>query len=300
LKRQNNCLLLQFILASTGYNTSLDADYPPTPNLLTLAKSPIFPIYNDETSTEFHVLLLALLKHFEKALATLNSCLNEGGSIVKAATNTQVYGYGPLRLARAQAFQMHMEHIGHLLKKPDPTNAGAPVPASSNAEDPVKEPEDEDLQALKPSPPNGDQEGAAPKTLTKSYIDWLRLTVAHFDAIKIIIQYVWSSSFRYKKISAMTLVALSTSTALCSWEEVIEDYLPEPDLTSLSSSFTTFNQELLISLQENRDKALLAKKISPLADQALNLWNEHDDPGFTIRVLHTKLSEIGHFGGATV
>jgi hypothetical protein len=170
----------------------------------------------------------------------------------------------------------------------------------SNAEDPVEEPEDEDLQALKPLPPNGDQEGAAPKTLTKSYIDWLRLTVAHFDAIEIIIQYVWSSSFRYKKISAMTLVAPSTSTTLCSWKEVIEDYLPEPDLTSLSSSFTTSNQELFIFLQENRDKALLAKKIFPLADQALNLWNEHNDPGFTIRVLHTKLSEIGHFGGASV
>jgi hypothetical protein len=109
------------------------------------------------------------------------------------------------------------------------------------------------------------------KTLTKSYIDWLRLTVAHFDAIEIIIQYVWSSSFCYKKISAMTLVAPSTSTALCSWEEVIEDYLPEPDLTSLSSSFMTSNQELLIFLQENRNKALLTKKISPLADQVLNL-----------------------------
>jgi hypothetical protein len=283
-----------------GYNTSLDADYPPTPNLLALAKSPIFLIYNDKTSTEFYVLLLALLKHFEKALAILNSHLYEGGSIVEAATDTQVYGYGLLRLARGQAFQMHMGHIRHLLKKPDPTNAGVPVPASSNAEDPVEEPEDKDLQALKPLPPNGDQESAAPKTLTKSYIDWLRLTVAHFDAIEIIIQYVWSSSFCYKKISVMTLVAPSTSTALCPWEEIIEDYLPEPDLTSLSSSFMTSNQELLIFLQENRDKALLAKNIFPLADQALNLWNEHNDPGFKIRVLHTKLSEIGHFGGATV
>jgi hypothetical protein len=210
---ENNRLL---ILASAGYNTSLDADYPPTPNLLTLAKSPVFPIYNDKTSMEFHALLLALLKHFEKALATLNSHLDEGGSIIEAATDTQVYGYGLLRLARGQAFQMHMKHIGHLLKKPDSTNAGAPMPASSNAEDPVKEPEDKDLQALKPLPPNRDQEGAAPKTLTKSYIDWLRLTVAHFDAIEIIIQYVWSSSFHYKKISAMTLVAPLTSTALCS------------------------------------------------------------------------------------
>jgi hypothetical protein len=162
---ENDCLL-QFILGSMGYDTSLDADYPPTPNLLALAKSPIFPIYNDETSTEFHVLLLALLKHFEKALATLNSRLDEGGSIVEAATDTQVYGYGLLRLARGQAFRMHIEHIGHLLKKPDPTNAGVPVPAPSNAEDPVKEPEDKDLQALKPLPPNGDQEGAVPETVT--------------------------------------------------------------------------------------------------------------------------------------
>ena len=299
-KTENDRLLLQFILASAGYNTSLDADYPPTPNLLALAKSPNFPIYNDDTSTEFHRLLLALLERFEKALATLNSRLDKGGSIVEAATDTQLYGYGLLKLARGQAFRMHMEHIGHLLKKPDPTNTGAPVPASSNAEDPVEEPEDEDLQALKPLLPNEGKEGAAPKTLTKSYIDWLRLTVAHFDAVEIIIQYVWSSSFRYREISAMTLVAPPTSTALCPWEEVVKDYLPEPDPTSLSSSFMTSNQELLRFLQENRDKASLAKKISPLADQALSLWDERDDPDFTNRVLHTKLSEIGQSGGDTI
>jgi hypothetical protein len=294
---ESDRLLLQFILASASYNTSLDADYPPTPNLLALAKSPAFPIYNADTSTEFHQLLLALLKRFEKALATLNSCLEGGGSILEAATDTQLYGYGLLKLARGQAFRMHMEHIGHLLKKPDPTNAGEPVPASSNAEYPVEEPEDEDLQALESLLPN---EGAAPKTLTKSYINWLRLTVAHFDAVEIIIQYVWSSSFRYREISAMTLVPPSTSSALCPWEEVVKDYLPEADLTSLSSSFTVSNQELLIFLQENRDKASLAKKISPLADQALTLWNERDDPDFKVRVLHTKLSEIGQFGGAAM
>jgi hypothetical protein len=72
---------------------------------------------------------------------------------------------------------MHMEHIRHLLKKPDPTNAGVPVPASSNAEDPVKEPEDENLQALESLLPN---KGAVPKTLTKPYINWLWLTVASF------------------------------------------------------------------------------------------------------------------------
>ena len=296
-EEKNDRLLLDFILVCARYK-SLDTDFPKIPNLLALAKSPIFPIYNNDISAEFHMLLLALLERFKKALATLTSCVDQGGSVVDAATDTQLYGYGLLKLARGHAFRMHTEHIGHWLKKPDPTKARAPVPASSNAEDTVEDTvedlEDEDLQALKPLP-NRDNEGAAPKTLTKS-VDWLRLMVAHFDAVEIIIQHIWSPHFLYSEISAMTLVAPSTSAALCPWEEVVDGYLPEPDAASVPS-LTTSNTDLSKFLRENRDQALLTKNISPLVDEALTLWNRRDNPDFSPRVLHGKLLEIGAFVG---
>ena len=69
---------------------------------------------------------------------------------------------------------MHMENIEPLLKK---IHLTMPVPVS-NTEDPDKEPEDKELE---------DEEveelQSLQKTLTKSYIDWLWLMVAHFDAI---------------------------------------------------------------------------------------------------------------------
>ena len=96
---------------------------------------------------------------------------------------------------------MHMENIAPLLKKLDPTNAGALAPASST-EDPAEQPQEEGLegqgikdQGIKDEElkvlkllllPTGNKKGMQ-KTLTQSYINWLHLMVAHFDAIEIVI-----------------------------------------------------------------------------------------------------------------
>ena len=115
-----------------------------------------------------------------------------------------------------------MKNIEPLLKK---IHLTMQVPVS-NAEDPDKEPEDKELE---------DEEvkelQSVQKTLMKSYINWLRLMVAHFDAIEIILQYVMLINFNHKSISVTNLVAPSTSMDLYSWEELIknEKYFPTKD-----------------------------------------------------------------------
>jgi len=281
-----------------------------TPNLLALAKvnSPTFPIYNDKTCMEFHGLLLELLNCFEKAVIDLCnlSGLNKKPSSQFANTlaGAHIYGYGLLKLARSQAFGMHMENIGPLLKKLHHT---MPVPAS-NAEAPDegpkdKELEDEELEVEEELQsvllPNGNK-GVTQKTLTNSYVDWLRLTVAHFDAVEIVMQYVMSTNFDHNYIAVTNLVAPSTSTALYPWEELLknEQYFPTTD--TMDPMSTTSNDEILKFLQEAVRKATRARNLSISAEAALTGWNKRQSTTLNTQQVCQKITDIMALGDEDV
>jgi hypothetical protein len=289
----NDHLLLRFILASEDASILKTS----TPNLLALASllashdpgTPFpFPIYNNKTSMEFHQLLLELLTCFEKAVVEL--CYLSGlenfdtSQFTNALTDAQVYGYGLLKVARGQGFRMHMENIAPSLNKPDHANAGAPVPVS-NANNPGEEQEpeeDEELKALElVLQSNRDKDGTLPrKTLAESYVNWLRLTVAHFDAIEIVIQYVMSSNFQHNDISITNLVAPLSSAALYPWQELITNYLPTADPADPAdpASAPTSNVQIVDFLNEAMTAAVRATKFSNLANAALAQWNNHHGP----------------------
>ena len=313
----NDCLLLAFLLASEdlGGQDPSAGQHPKIlltemPNLLTLAQCdpPTYPIYNDKTSTEFHLLLLELLDSFQTAVEVLcqlsqsNEPYRYPAQFTDAMTDAQVFGYGLLKLARGQAFRMHMENIAPSLKKPDPTNAGAPAPASS-AEDPVERPQeeglegqgikgqgpkDEELEALKLLLlPTGDKKGMQ-KTLPQSYINWLCLMVAHFNAIEIVVQYVTSTSFPYQHISVANLVAPTTSSDLYPWEKLLID-LP---LAPSGSTLATSNDQILEFVQKAVDAAVRARDLSVLANGARAEWNKRKLPNFKMPVFRQKISDI--------
>ena len=311
----NDHLLLKFILASEAAHI-LRIE---TPKLLALALTLVghdpqipfpFPIYNNETPLEFHQLLLKLLKCFENAVVELCNLLgpenSDASQFANAMTDVQVYAYGLLKLARGQAFQMHMENIGPLLKKPDHANAGALVPVS-NADDPIKGPEgevkdagegledkDEELKALELLlPPNKANDGAPRKTLKESYVDWLQLTVAHFDAIEIVIQHVMSPNFHHSDISITNLVAPLSSNALYPWEELIKKYLPITDPTDPQSTSTSNNQ-ILEFLEGAVSTAVRARELSILANASLAQaqWNNHCSPTFKPQQVLQRLANM--------
>ena len=309
-KQTNDHLLLRFILASEDASILKTS----TPNLLALASllashdpaTPFpFPIYNNKTSMEFHQLLLELLACFEKAvveLCDLSSLENfDTSQFTDALTDAQVYGYGLLKVARGQGFRMHIDNIGPSLNKPDHANAGAPVPVS-NANNPGEEQEpeeDEELKALElVLQSNRDKDGALPrKTVTESYVDWLRLTVAHFDAIEIVIQYVMSSNFQHSDISITNLVAPLSSPALYPWQELITNYLPTADPADPAdpTSAPTSNVQIVDFLNEAVTAAVRATELSNLANAALAQWNSHHGPA-----ARQKLADMIKFQDADI
>ena len=104
----NDRLLLAFLLASEdscGQHPKILLTE--IPNLLALAQCnpPTYPIYNNKTSTEFHLLLLELLDSFWTAVEVLfqlsqsNEPYYYPAQFMDAMTDTQVFGYGLLKLA---------------------------------------------------------------------------------------------------------------------------------------------------------------------------------------------------------
>jgi len=189
-----------------------------------------------------------------------------------------------------------MENIRPLL---EPDHANAPVPASkANNPDEEQEPEeDEELKALElVLQSNRDEDGALPrKTVTESYVNWLRLTVAHFDAIEIVIQYVMSSSFQHNAISITNLVAPLSSPALYPWQELITNYLPTADPADPATSAPTSNDQIVDFLNDAVTAAVRATKLSNLANAALAQWNAHHGPA-----ARKKLTDMIEFGDADI
>lgn len=97
-------------------------------NILKLAnnlasKDKDFELYTDETSTEFHNLLLEVLDRFKDALDALMALDNDKairesdhhGIFNNNVHHIHVYGYALLRLYRGRAFQVHLDNIQTLL-----------------------------------------------------------------------------------------------------------------------------------------------------------------------------------------
>jgi len=306
----NDGLLLKVIKSSYEESEVLVTE---TPNLLVLARLPPseFPIYNNETSREFHLLLLELLESFESAVKDVRDLLglaqkpdDYSFKLDEALDDTRVYGYALLKLARGQAFRMHMENIAPLLKKSYFNNRNNLEAQALNAEDLVagpKDPEDEneELVALQPVLlPIGDNEGSR-KTLTKSYVDWLRLTLAHFDAVEIVVRYVMSPKFHHEYINVKNLVSPLASSALYPWQDLLKHpkYFPTPDLTSTS---TIPNTRILQFLEAAVSEAVRAKALSSSAQAALKEWKNRNSTAFRLQFLCRKINDIIQTGDAII
>ena len=166
-------------------------------------------LYTDDTRTEFHGLLLFLLRRFQDILNILVPDKNsdhhglQPSKFKEAVEQLNYYAYALLRLARGRAFRMHVENIEDLLDDP---RAGASTDERNEGHDnaPDKE-QEEDFDVLPPQK-------------SKSYVAWLRLIVAHFDAVEILARFVTTNS--YRSISIQILVSPSTSSEQLHWREL--------------------------------------------------------------------------------
>ena len=271
---KHDSLLLKFIVA---VQAKLDTK---TPKLLALAKlkPPPFPIYNNTTRMEFHGLLVELLRRFEKALVALCKLSNVGqrphnhsSQFYDILCDVHLFGYGLLKMARGQACQLHMENIGPLLDSIQQQSNTDPFQSAVELEDEEVEDEEEELESILFM---DEDKAGTQKTLATSYVHWLRLIVAHFDAIEIVMQYVMSEKFTHSSIEVKNLVAPLTSKALYPWQALLknEQYFPTTDPLDLTSTIS--NDDILNFLQDFMPKATRAKKLSIAAEGASEAWKK--------------------------
>ena len=83
-----------------------------------------------------------------------------------------------------------------------------------------------------------------PQPLWKSYLDWLRLILAHFNAVEVLLKFVTGPNIRAKAIPVKILISPNVERQMLPWQKVLSDLKFFPQGLGLS------NEEILKSLSE--------------------------------------------------
>ena len=87
--------------------------------------------------------------------------------------------------------------------------------------------------------------------MKKSYINWLKLMVIHFDAVYVLLDYITGPSFNNQRICLKILVAPPTDEALLPWRQLFTDskLFPAVDPRATTNNAIT-NDEILKFLND--------------------------------------------------
>lgn len=203
------------------------------PALLKQAGKPLdefTPLYTQDTCVEFHQLFNFLLERFEVWLGKMDSSRGDGqgSDLFKDALEyVFVYGYALQRLAHGAALRMHLQSIpNHLLQSGfvSQTQTGTPMPAPGDTEE---EP-DVELKAVQPLVHvNGDVESR----VWKSYVDWLRLIIVHFDSVDVLAEYFTGSGIPDQPVTIHIVFPREVDNQLLSWRKLFADNTLFPTTT---------------------------------------------------------------------
>jgi hypothetical protein len=163
--------------------------------------------YTKKTCIEFHKVLCELLEGFRTSLVTLSSGSNYSQHLHSAI----FYGEALHQLARSDAVMAHLEAVRHLLADHcRGQTADVLVDDDQTADESV----DDALLAL------CEKDNVLP--VWRSYLDWLKLMVVHFDAVAILHNYVTGGEFPFSEISIQILTSPPTKMEMLSWKELLE------------------------------------------------------------------------------
>jgi hypothetical protein len=246
-----------------------------TPNLCQQAKlakqGDRFQLYTKDTCLEFHLLLSVLLTKFRKSLDDLSKSRgsedSEEPTVGSEDFKTHLLavmldGYALQRIARGSALPMHVKTITPMLNN---YNLSTDEARGGGHEF------DAELEAVQPSVIG---EGGVRMDLWKSYVDWLKLIVVHFDAVDILLRHVTEPSFPFKSISIKILVPPPVDNALLPWQDLFTDSNLFPTKNDQDPRSTKTNVEILGFL-ENATK-LNPKESLKQARAAKTVWIDRD------------------------
>ena len=147
------------------------------------------------------------------------------------------FGYALLQLVSGSGSQHYFQNIASVLDDHRWVELSRVVDAD------VEEEHNDHLQQLQQAVNNNQ----LPEPLWKSYRDWLRLMLTHFDAVEILANSVTSPQFSSKAINMKILVMLNVDTKMLSWRDLFaKQVFPEH---SIEDKLTT-NENLLKFLSE--------------------------------------------------
>lgn len=165
-----------------------------------------YSFYTETTWWEFHELLCGLLRgletnlqtieRFRKKPRTLNSSEKCPPEFKKAVVLVYNYGYALQRIIHGSAIRQHLRNIQPLLDDPRRSEIWP------RSEKKPQEVEDTDV-LVAPRDPSTD----LLPPLWRSYLEWLKIILAHFDAVEDLTEYVTSTNFRYTGFSIKILFA---------------------------------------------------------------------------------------------
>lgn len=233
-----------------------------------------FQLYTSETCMEFHNLLLELLDSFQLSLRKLKPFrgkpVHDPDLFRKLLRKILVYGFALLSIARGNAIEMHLQSIEGLLADHRRANVKpSPMPEEEDMEKDGTMAEEE-LEVVQPLL----SDTGLPMPLWKTYRDWLRLMVVHFDAVNILMRFVAHKSPSQTAISVKILVAPTVDNGLLSWSDLLNDPKLFPVGNTTSSGPT--NQDLLDFLMTALAKIKTARKYASSGLAAQKYWNERN------------------------
>ena len=262
-----------------------------------------FRLYNENTCNEFHLLLLELLERFQSSLKDLK---RHGGSedvtstpdndqFRKSVLHVLFAGYALQRIAKGAALQMYLRTIeAELVDHRRPDMSMSMPGGNAEKDEECDDEHDEELEAVQPSAVSMKKNVAVPVPLWKSYRNWLKLMVIHFDAVHILINYITGPAFYNRRISLKILVAPSTDRALLPWRELLTDSKIFPTEYEAEPHPTT-NYEILnflnVAASSNMTECLRFMKA------VRSCWNQKNKDATikSLAQLHQILSHPGAF-----
>ena len=159
-----------------------------------------------------------------------------------------------------------------------------PTPAPGEEQE---EPEelDEELKAVRPFV----EVDGVETPLWQSYLDWLRLMVAHFDAADILLTYVTGPSFIHHTIPIQVLVAPPIDERSLPLKELLNDLTLFPTTTTAASPHnsqaTITNREILEFLEEGFKHSSRVKGIN-------TRWTKHGQNPSNIKNIKGVLEDL--------
>lgn len=220
-----------------------------------------FQLYSKDTHSEFHQLLLNFLALFRDSLDTLAnlgvamdaSNNNPHSNSKTSLDNVLLYGLALQKLSKSSALQTHLQAIAPSLE--DHRRAHTLTSTLNNEQDGACNELDEELAAVQPYVTT-DKGAMIP--LWRSYRDWLRLIVVHFDAAHLLGRYFAEPPLQSQTISFKILVAPYVDKILLPWNTLLTSpHFPTGDQDATNEEIVQF---LTDSISANPTKALGSAK----------------------------------------